>query len=327
LHLNNPDLYSVRFNGRRVSSVCLRDKVAKEIKGPWNKAVESNHRDAVFSLLDKMQTNWQQSSDMQNIGRKIVNMQIGQDKITLLVSEKDSLYHYPSNYIDLKNIFEGVKFSEREQAKDKVLDKLSDGVKQKVRSIVDDAEKSYKICPLTDYMIPSYSDYSQYQIGKVANLINQYPEYKELWCQAVEKVKEEKNRSFYPNMIFLAGANLIKNFESIPGDIKKTRGFLQAMASIDYNLKLHPGFFNPILGKSETINDLYSKISYYTKLNVISGNMDDLLKIKKNKDPDYDADKFDIDEPEKCSACDNYSRYEDQNSLKSEYESKDEEIK
>lgn len=52
IHIKNPDLYSVRYNGRRVASICFRDQRIVEAKGPWNKGVESQHRVGVRNCLE-----------------------------------------------------------------------------------------------------------------------------------------------------------------------------------------------------------------------------------------------------------------------------------
>lgn len=309
LHLKNPNLYYLRLNGRRIASICLEDKRAKEIKGPWNKAVEKTYHEEVATALEAMGVNLIASADLHNIGRRVVKF-LEQD---ILVKEGEPLFYIQSTSKD--RIFDGVKIENINKTKEDIVNKFPEGTKEKVKEALDAAEEIYTPCPLTGYMILKSSDYAQYKISKVQKVLNDFSDYKGIWVQSVENYLEQKQKTFLVSHLMAATEDLINNYERIAGDKLKTRAFIKALSSLDYSLSVAPGLFKPIFGKSEDLKSLFQRVVSYSSLNAIGSSMDDLETIKKLKDADFDCEEIEIEEPDDCKHCNNHKTYIEQKEI------------
>src|SRR5690606_31602867 len=152
IHLNNPNLYSVRFNGRRIASLCLRDNIAVEIKGRWNKSVASEHRPSVTEALNFMKIDLKKSKDLHNIGKKVISLILDTQNIPLLIDESEPLYHENKNSFSVNQIFNGIKQTNIPKIKQKTLKIISPSLQDTVSSLLDDSLQNYIICPLSEYL-------------------------------------------------------------------------------------------------------------------------------------------------------------------------------
>lgn len=316
MHLKNPDLYSVRLNGRRVASLCVRDGKIVEAKGPWNKAVDPEHRRAVRDCLTHgLKVDYEQSNDLKNIGlRKLVLEIPGQGTQAIIVQEGEGLYDYPSNTIKLDNVYQGSTLEEVPRLINSLLSKFPANLQELISMKLNEISQQYLPCPITGILFHESSDYARYKMNKLAAISQEYSQYTDVlkhWALDF-KTKNLGGGSYKIDNLVSAVNHLALNLDLLAGDDSKKRLFLNAFNSVDSKFSIIPGLYRPILGKAETAEDLYSKIADYTDLNVITRNQEDLVKLTKMDPPSFDADEMDLKIPDECKGCDNYKIYQDQ---------------
>jgi hypothetical protein len=323
MHLSNPDLYSVRYNGRRVASLCVRDQKIVEAKGPWNKAVDPEHRRAVRECLSVgLKVNYEVSNDLRNIGLRKLDLDIpGQALQAIIVQEGEGLFDYHSNTIKLDNIYQGSTSEQVPGLISSLLSKFPANLQDLISTKLAEIEKQYHPCPITEILFHEQSEYYRYKFSKLQTIVQAYPEFKTaLKTSALEfKAKNFAGGAYKLENLISAVNHLALNLDLLAGPEDRKRLCLHSFTKVDSKFSVIPGLYRPILGKAETVEDLYGKIADYTPLKAVDRNLEELAKILKMDNPSFDADEMDLKIPDECKACDNYKIYQDQSQVAEEW--------
>lgn len=320
LHLNNQNLYSLRYKGRRVASINFSEKVAKEIKGPYNKSVEKQHRETTIKILENLGIIWSSSNDLFNIGGKMFSFSIDQKTFNFFITEKDPLFHLSLSSLNIDDIYELVPYNNKESVINNYLEKLPSSIRESVKESLKSIEQKYQICPISLLMTKKIKEYSLYRIPKIKKAIEKYPIFLNIW-QSNFVFNDKKN---IDNNLKYSLINMLSNNESFD---EKTLKILKEVALIVYpsddDISFHPAFYNKIL-PGKDFNGIISQIASYTDFDTFRRNLDyvdNLLKINIKNDIRLDFDKIKINKPETCDYCNNYEKFEDQYNLVDEINS------
>lgn len=174
-HLDNPDLYSVRYNGVRVASIDLKNNRLKECKGPYNKIVAPAHQNGVKKLLETINVDFLESNDLPNIGLKKISLNIESIKIPLLIDKSSAFFSLKESFIDIGKFLDGVKFKDKDKVHEETLLKVPEEFRSKAKIALANADfENYQVCPFTKIMVHNTSSYCKL-IPKVEKILNQIP--------------------------------------------------------------------------------------------------------------------------------------------------------
>lgn len=143
IHLNNPNIFSIRKGHEIVASADIRDNIIREIKGYDNKEVLREHWTACRKLLENVfQIDFAKSSDISNIGLIKSNF-LGISILLPVETVGHVKTNYSSPYLLTKKEIEGI------------IEKASIDEKVKTK-IFTDIDKKYKECPFTKRLVSKH---------------------------------------------------------------------------------------------------------------------------------------------------------------------------
>lgn len=322
VHADSDTIYSVRKNGRRVASLDIRGSLIQEAKGPHNKPIKDDQdKLGTIECLKEMGIDFSNSShrDLSNIGLRRIRFELGSDSINLVINFLDPLYSSNKDVIRIDSAYNGVNYSEKDSFREKMTQSLPQEIRARANVLLQEIEQNYVVCPITNKMINKENLYSSQCIKKIAKILEQYPNFKQIWNEAVLTFMEADRNRFdlsrdVPKGLGLIMDNYTTVFENY--DPKEVRAFFKECVIVYPQFKFHSVLFKAILPTKRTP---FEYLADYTMMDSIAAAVSAFAPLTKRRADTLDLEvKFEYEyfknktTDEICNFCKNREVYEEQ---------------
>lgn len=319
IHVDSESIFSIRKQGQRIASLDIRGMGIHEAKGPYNEGVEDQHKLGAINCLKSYGIDFTSGShrvrELENLGMKIIRIESDGHSFEIGAVFNDPLYNIsPNNVVKLEQTFSGVDFNNKEKFKESFLEKFSKEVSPKIREVLEITEKQYLICPLTNLMIFQKTPYSINCLNQNAEILSNFPEFKNKWVDAITAFGESHKGFDLVRDTTKGLEALFEKYETVfeGCDQERVRAFLLETTEVYPQFRFHAVFLKPIIGYSENpfkmledytgLSALHDVIEVFQKLR-LSTNYKRLQKIE----VEFDCPQFKVKKTkDDCSWCNNF---------------------